>query len=214
MRLAVGGAHVVDVGTAHVVQVLAGDVSLEDVLEERRQPVVDVEEVRHVGDVVDDLAAVGALDQHRVPAPVGPVVVLELGDLGDADLGLRRVALDVVPDEQEAAAHVGVPRARARQARRPLGVGDQLALAVTTPPPIVERAGDLVALDGALGEVAAHVPAVAVQHLQLTLGVGEDHQHRAEDLDAVGLAVQVVLHGPQAVPAARVPVRQRACVDL
>ena len=78
----------------------------------------------------------------------------------------------------------------------------------------MERAGDLVALDGALGQVAAHVPAVAVEDLEVAVGVGEDHQHGAEDLDAVRLAVQVVLHRAKAVPAARVPVRQRAGVDL
>ena len=83
--------------------------------------------------------------------------------------GWRRVALVVVPDEQQAAADVGVPRAGAGQPRRALGVGHQLALAVAAPAPVVERAGDLVALDGALGQVAAHVPAVAVEDLELAL---------------------------------------------
>jgi hypothetical protein len=78
----------------------------------------------------------------------------------------------------------------------------------------VERAGHFVALDGALRQVAAHVPAIAVEHLQLAVRVGEDHQHGAEDLDAVRLAVQVVLHRAEAVPTACVPVRQRTGVDF
>ena len=214
MRLAVGGAHVVDIGTAHVVQVLRRDVALEDVLEVRRQPEVDVEEVRHVGDVVDDLAAVGALDEHRVPPPVGPPVVGELRDLRDAHLGLRWVALVVVPDEQQPAAHVGLPRAGAGQPGCALGVGHQLAFAVATPAPVVERAGDLVALDRALREVAAHVAAVAVEDLDVAMGVGEHDQHGAEDLDPVRLAVEVVLHRAEAVPTAGKPVGQGSGVDL
>ena len=78
----------------------------------------------------------------------------------------------------------------------------------------MERAGDFVALDGALRQVAAHVPAVAVEDLDVALRVGEDHQLGAEDLDAVRLAVQVVRDRAEAVPAARVPVRQRSGVDL
>ena len=93
VRLTVRGAQIVDVRPADVVQILRGDVALEDVLEVRREAEVDVEEVGHVGDVVDDVATVGALDQDRVPAPVGPVAAGELGDVGDLHLGLRRVAL-------------------------------------------------------------------------------------------------------------------------
>ena len=135
-------------------------------------------------------------------------------NVGDPHLWLRWVALVVVPDEQQTAADVGRPCAGAGQPRRALGVGHQLALAVAAPAPVVERAGDLVALDGALRQVSAHVPAVAVEDLDLALRVGEDHQHGAEDLDAVRLAVQVVLHRAEAVPAACVPVRQRAGVDF
>src|SRR5439155_1728554 len=112
VRLTISGAHVVDVRTTDIVQVLRGDVALEHVLEIRRQTEMDVEEVRHVGDVVDD------------------------------------------------------------------------------------------------------VPAVTVQHLDVAIGVGEDNKHRAENLDSVWLAVQVILHRAKAVPASRVPVRQRAGVDL
>ena len=120
----------------------------------------------------------------------------------------------VVPDEQQTAPHIGVPGAGTGQARRALGVGHQLALAVAAPTPVVERAGDLVALDGSLCQIAAHVPAVTVQDLQLALRIGEDHQHGAEDLDAVRLAVLKVLDRPQAVPAPREPIGQRAGVDL
>src|SRR5690606_38808042 len=102
----------------------------------------------------------------------------------------------------------------AGQPRRALGVGHQLALAVATPAPVVERAGDLVALDGALRQVATHVPAVAVQDLQVARGVREHREFGAEDLHAVRLAVQEILHGSQAVPAAGVAVGQGAGVDL
>ena len=214
MRLTVGGAQVVDVGPADVVQVLRGDVALEDVLEVRRQPEMDVEEVRHVGDVVDDVAAVGALDEDAVPPPVGPFVAGGLGNLGDPDRGVRRIALVVVPDEQQAAAHVGRPRPGARRLGRALGVGHQLAAAVAAPAPVVERAGDLVALDGALRQVAAHVPAVAVQDLDVAVRVGENHQLGAERLNRVRFAVQEFLRDAQAVPAPGVPCRQGAGIDL
>jgi hypothetical protein len=175
---------------------------------------VDVEEVRHVGDVVDDLAAIAALDEHRIPPPFGPFVAGGFGDVRNPDLLRRRVALVVIPDEQQSATDVGGPRPGTGQSRGALGVGHQLAFAVAAPAPIVERAGDLVALDGALGQVSAHVAAVSVEHLHLAVRVGEDDQHGAEDLDAVRLAVQVIPHRPEAVPATCVPVRQRAGVDL
>src|SRR6476659_4254192 len=175
---------------------------------------MDVEEMRHVGDVVDDVAAVGALDEDRVPPPIGPVAAGELRNIGDLNLWWRWFALVVVPDEQQTAADIGRPRTRARQSRCALGVAHQLALAVAAPAPVVKGAGDFVALDGALGEVAAHVSAVAVQDLDVAMGVGKDHQHGAENLDAVRLTVQVVLHRAKAVPAACVPVRQHPGVDL
>src|SRR6202008_4737115 len=110
------------------------------------------------------------------------------------------------------AADVGMPGPGAGQPWCPLCVRDELALAVAAPAPIVERAGDLVALDGALRQVAAHMPAEAVEDLDGPLRVGEHHQHAAEDLDPVRLAVQVVLYRAEAVPTARVPVGQRARV--
>jgi hypothetical protein len=183
VRLAVRGAHVAHVGPTDIVQVLRCDVALEDVLEVRRETEVDVEEVRHVGDVVDDLAAVGALDQDRVPLPVGPLVAGEFGDVGDPHLGRGRIALVVVPHVQQSAAHVGRPGAGAGHPRRALRIRHQLALAVATPAPVVEGAGHLVALDGALRQVTAHVPAVAVEDLELAAGVGEHDELGAEYLD-------------------------------
>lgn len=93
------------------------------------------------------------------------------------------VAFVVVPDEQQAAAHVGRPRPGACGLGCALGVGHQLAPAVAAPAPVVERAGDSVALDGALRQVAAHVPAVAVEDLDVAVGVGEHHQFGAERLN-------------------------------
>src|ERR1700744_946800 len=214
VRFTVRGAQIVDVGTADVVQILRGDVAFENVLEVRGQTEVDVEEVGHVGDVVDDVAAVGALDQGRVPPPFGPLVAGRLGNLRDLPLGLRRVLFMVVPDEQQPATHVGRPGPGTGQPRRALGVGHQLALAVATPAPVVERASDLVTLDGALRQVAAHVPAVAVQHVHVAVRVGEYDQVRAKRLDSVGLAVQVVPDRAKAVPAPGIPVGQGAGVDL
>ena len=120
----------------------------------------------------------------------------------------------VVPDEQQAAAHVGVPGAGASQSRRALGVGHQLAFAVAAPAPVVERASDFVALDGALRQVAAHVPAVAVEDVHVAVRVGEHDEMGAERLDPMGLAVQVILDRAKAMPAARVAVGQGAGVDL
>ena len=123
--------------------------------------VVHVEEVRHVDDVVDDLAAVGVDDRSSVPDPVGPLVAEPRLDAGDRHVVGRRVALGVVPDEQHAVLLEGRPGAGPGPRRDAACVGDRLALAVAAPAPVVERAGDLVALDRALGQVAAHVTAVA-----------------------------------------------------
>ena len=99
-------------------------------------------------------------------------------------------ALGVVPDHQQAVADPDLVLLGARAQRHPPGVGDRLALAVATPAPVVERAGDLVALDRALGQVAAHVPAVAVEHVELALACPPDDELAAERLDAVRLAVR------------------------
>lgn len=120
----------------------------------------------------------------------------------------------VVPDEEQTAAGVGVPGARLGQLGGSLGVRHQFAAAVTAPAPVVERAGHLIALDGALRQVPAHVPAVAVEHVHVACGVGEDDQLGAEGVHRVWAAVRELLHRSQTVPAAGVPVRQGAGVDL
>ena len=74
----------------------------------------------------------------------------------------------------------------------------------------MERAGDFVALDGALRQIAAHVPAETVEDVQIAVRVGEHDQMGAERLDPMRLAVQVILDRAQAVPAARIAVGQGA----
>src|SRR5262249_34945172 len=101
-----------------------------------------------------------------------------------------------------------------RRLGRALGVRHQLAAAIAAPAPVVERAGDLVALDGALGQIPAHVAAVAVEDLDLALRVREDHQLGAERLNRVRLTVLEVLCDAQAVPAGGVSGRQRAGIDF
>ncbi len=214
MRLTVRRPQIVDIGPAHVVQILRGDVALEDVLEVRRQTEVDVEEVRHIGDVVDDVAAVGPFDEDAVPPPVGPLVAGRLGNLGDPDRGVGWIALMVVPDKQQPAAHIGRPRPSARHSGCAPGIRHQFAAAVATPAPVVERASDLVAFDGALGQVAAHVPAVAVEDFQVPVGISEHNQLGAERLYPVWLPFQIVLRDAQAMPATRIPGRQGAGIDL
>ena len=71
-----------------------------------------------------------------------------------------------------------------------------------------------VALDGALGQVAAHVPAVPVEHVQLVvLGAGEHHQLGAEGVDRVRPAVVEVSRQAEAVPAAGEPLGHNTGVD-
>ena len=133
---------------------------------------------------------------------------------GGRIVAVGRAALGVVPDQQLAVA-LHASRScwvRARSGTR-RGVRDRLALAVAAPAPVVERAGDLVALDRALGQVAAHVPAVAVEHVELALGVRPDDELAAERLDRVRLAVREGLGQAQAVPAAGEPLRRRAAVE-
>ncbi|CRK50281.1 conserved hypothetical protein [Rhodococcus sp. RD6.2] len=213
-RLAVLGAHGTDVRPAVVLQVLAGDMALEDVLEVLRESEVNVEEVRHVDDVVHDLAAVRALDLEAVPLPVGPVVGQDLREFRDRDVLRRRVALGVVPDEQHSVALQRRPRTGAGERRNTPGVGDVGALAVAAPAPVMEGARDGVALDAALAQVAAHVPAVRVENLELALAVGEDDELGAERFDTVRLAVEELSLEADAVPTTRKPRGGGSHVDL
>src|SRR5690606_38261932 len=81
------------------------------------------------------------------------------------------------------------------------------------PAPVVERAGDLVALDLALGEVTAHVAAVAVEHLQVAVAVGPDDELGAEPLHRVWLSVPERVREAETVPPAREADRRRALVE-
>ena len=207
------------VGPALRLHELGGLGALEDVAEAGREREVHVVEVRHVGDVVDQLAAVGALDRDGVPAPgrVGLVGLAQrLADtrqLRRQDAVVGRRSLGVVPHQQLAVADGGLVAVGARAQRDPPGVRDLLALAVAAPAPVVERAGDLVALDLALGEVAAHVPAVAVEGVEVALAVLPDHQLGAEPLDRVRFAVGERRGQPEAVPTAGEADRRRPVVE-
>ena len=96
-------------------------------------------------------------------------------------------------------------RVRARD-RDALGVRDTGTAAVPAPAPVVERAGHRVALDRALGQVAAHVPAVRVEDLEVAVVACEHDEFGAEGGDGVRLAVAERLGQTEAVPAPREPV--------
>ena len=170
---------------------LRGHVALEDVAEARREGEVDVEEVRHVDDVVDDLAAVrragrrGRSSSSRCRRR-GSMMSSSSGGSTSWSAGLPSGSCQTISRPLRID---GLVLLGARAQRDPAGVGDRLALAVAAPAPVVERAGDLVALHGALGQVAAHVPAVAVEHVELAVGALPDHELAAEALDGVRLAV-------------------------
>src|SRR5690606_11021727 len=91
--------------------------------------------------------------------------------------------------------------------------GDLGALAVAAPTPVVERAGDGVALDRAVGEVAAHVRAEGVEHVEISVVPCEHDELDAERGDLVRLAVGEVRDQAEAVPAAGVPLGRQARVD-
>ena len=176
-------------GRPRGVEVLSGDLTFEDVLEVRREGVVDVVEVRHVDHVVDDLAAVGSLDDHGVPGPVGPFVAVRTLDTRNHDLFGRRIALGVVPDEELTVLLEGRPRAGTCERGHAAGIRNAGALSVAAPAPVVEGAGDGIALDLALCEVTTHVTAVSVENFDVALAVGEHHELRTESLDRVRFAV-------------------------
>src|SRR5699024_9567166 len=70
------------------------------------------------------------------------------------------------------------------------------------PTPVVERAGDLVALDAALGEVTTHVSTVGVQHVEAALRIRPDDEFVVERFDGVWRAVTEIPGQSQTVPAA------------
>src|SRR5262249_40686003 len=124
-----------------------------------------------------------------LPGKLAPRAVKAAFDAGDRDLRRGRVALGVVPDEQLLVLLQRQPGAGAGARRHELGVGDGGALPVAAPAPVMERAGDVGALDFALAEVAAHMRAIAVQNRELAALTLEDDQLGPEGLDLVWLAV-------------------------
>ena len=141
---------------------LACHMPFEHVLEVGGERVVDVEEVGHVDDVVDHLAAVG-VDGDLVPDPIRPFVAERSLDSGNGDICRRWLAFGIVPDEQHAVLVERLPAARLRDRGHAARVRDLLAPTARTPSPVVERARHLVTLDGALTQVTTHVPAVSVE---------------------------------------------------
>src|SRR5262249_16297049 len=133
---------------------------------------MDVEEVRHIHHVVDDFAAVAVHDR-GVPVPVGPLVAGGALDARNGYFRWLRFALGIVPDEQHAVLFQRGPGLCAGQFGCAPAVGHLLAAAVAAPTPVVERAGDLVALDLTLGEITAHVAAITVEHIDVAVAAAE-----------------------------------------
>src|SRR5699024_12260147 len=106
--------------------------------------------------------------------------------------------LVVVPHKDQAALRHGGPGTGLGAEGDALGVRDALALAVAAPAPVVEGAGDVAVLDLAVGQVAAEVPAVAVEDVDLALGAGPPDQPGAEGVARVRVAVGGVLDGADA----------------
>ena len=177
--------------------------AVEDVLEVRRKREVHVEEVGHVDHVVDDLAAVCALDADGVPGPVAPLVRIRTFDVGDRDVSRCGCAFRVVPDEQHVVLFERGPRPGARAARYAFGVRNARAFTIAGPAPVVERASDGIVLDFSPAEVAAHMPAVCVENVQCSIGRLKHDQLGSERLDRVRLPVAERIRETDAVPAPR-----------
>ncbi len=167
----------------------------------------------HVDDVVDDLTTVG-IDDCFVPMPFGPLVAECALDARNRHLGRRRIAFRIVPHEQHSVLLQRGPLRGTGQFGHPLAVRHTLASTVTTPPPIVERTRDLVALHLALGEIAAHVAAVAVEGVDLAVLRSEHHQLLPERVDGMRFTVAELRDQAQAVPAASEPRRGHRGFDL
>lgn len=78
----------------------------------------------------------------------------------------------------------------------------------------MKRTGHGVVLDGALRQVASHMPAITVQHLDIAMRIGEHHQLGAKRLDTVRLPVKEGLGQTQAVPPPGKPSHRCAAVDF
>ena len=155
-----------------------------------------------------------AFDGERVPAPVTPLIASEALDVGDRDLGGRGISLGIVPDEQLTVLFESDPCPRLGQRRNASCVGDRRTFSITAPTPVVERAGDRIALDGSVSEVATHVAAVCVENLDVALAVGEDDKAGAECLDLVGLTVAIGIAQSEAVPSTCEPCGRRCRFDF
>jgi hypothetical protein len=194
------------VRSARAVHVLRRHVPLEDVLEIRGQRTVNIKEVRHIHDVVDDFAAV-AVHDGGVPVPIGPLVTRGALDARDRDFRWRRVALGVIPHEQHPVLSQGGPGCRPGQFGCAPAVGHLLAPPVATPAPVVERTRDLVALDLPPREVTAHMPAEGVEHVDVAVCAAKYHKFLPEGVDRVRLAVSEISGQGSASRGRTVPAR-------
>ncbi len=88
-------------------------------------------------------------------------------ELGDPDRGVGWIARMVVPDKRQPALRID-PATSARHSGCAPGMAPICGR--RTPAPVVERASDLVAFDGALGQVAAHVPGSSRRDFQVPRG--------------------------------------------
>ena len=144
-----------EVGAGDAVHVLGGDVTFEDVLEVRRHRAVHVEEVGHVDNVVDDLPAVGS-HQRGVPMPVGPSSLFPR--CAESPRRPGRIALRIVPDEQQAVLLHGQPGRRPGCLGHSAAVRDRLCSARRAPSASRGTGRRSRHPDRALRQIAAHVP--------------------------------------------------------
>ncbi|MNI14839.1 hypothetical protein D3C73_681140 [compost metagenome] len=193
---------------------LMADVAFEDVGEIFGRRTVHRPEVLGIHQVIDQLPRVG-FDVHGVDVPVVyPVRIVHLGQVRNDHALFWRTAFGVVPDKQQVIFLAGQPAAGLGLGWDALAVGDLHALAAGVVLPVVERAHQPVVLDGALGQVGAHVRAIGVQNADGALAVGKGHQADAKHFQGMGLAITVIAGIAQAVPAACVTVGTLGVLDV
>ena len=175
---------------------------------------VDVEEVRHVDDVVDDLATVGVRRRWCT----------------SASRSTRRSSRPRSAGSSRPAA-AGCARGRSRRTTsRPArawstsrcgpAAGTRLLYGTflhrPSPPQRQSWKGQAISspLTSPWRQVAAHVPAVAVEDVDLAVAATEDHQLLAERVDRVWLPVTEIFGQTQAVPSAGEACRRRFGFDL
>src|SRR5690348_18324431 len=125
--------------------------------------------------------------------PVSPFPAACAFDPRNDELRRRRIAFGIVPHEQHSVLLEGGPLRGAGELGHPLAVRHPFAPPVAAAAPIVKRAGDLIALHLALGEVPAHVSAMPVERVDLAVAAAEDHQLMTERVVGMGLAVANVI---------------------